>query len=91
MKNYKELIEELRKGNGYGYIANNYHKFNQEELATIIKEILWVVYRNFDCNDTQYKNFQYNVADNIEEVVRDLEEWENDVLEELEKEPDEEA
>lgn len=87
MKNYKELIKELKKGNGYGYIANNYHKFSQEELATIIKEILWVVYRNFDCNDTQYQNFQYNVANNIKEVVRDLEEWENDVLEELEKEP----
>lgn len=87
MKNYKELIEELRKDNGYGYIANNYHKFSQEELATIIKEILWAAFRNVGFDETQYKQFQNKVADSIEEIVRDLEEWEIDALEELEKEP----
>lgn len=84
MKNYKELIEELRKDNGYGYIANNYHKFSKEELATIIKEILMVVYRNVNYDHIPYKKFQDNVADNIEEVVRDLEVWEEEILEVLE-------
>ena len=38
------LIEALKEGNLYDFMANNYHKFSKEELVYIIKELdfaLW--------------------------------------------------
>lgn len=83
MKNYKELIQELRKGKGYDYIENNYYKFTKEELTTIIKELLIVGYKD---NGYSHYHFQDKVADRIEEIVSELEEWETDALEELKEE-----
>lgn len=36
-----EFINALREDVGYGYIANNAHKFSKEELKRIVLELLY--------------------------------------------------
>lgn len=44
----KALIEVLKENpNGaYDFIANNYYKYNKEELKDVVKELLYAIYTN---------------------------------------------
>ena len=44
----KALIEVLKNNpNGaYDFIANNYYKYNKEELKDIVKELLYAIHTN---------------------------------------------
>jgi hypothetical protein len=41
----QEMIESIENDTFYDFIANNYHRFTKDELATIIKEFEYTRYR----------------------------------------------
>ena len=57
-----EFINALKENMGYGYIANNAHKFTKEELKRIIFELLYEL-----TNETHKPK--------IENVIEELEEF----------------
>lgn len=56
-----EFINALKEDMGYGYIANNAHKFTKEELKRIILELL------YELNESHKPK--------IENVIEELEEF----------------
>ena len=59
----QEMIEAIEDDTFYGFIANNYHRFTKDELATIIKEFEFARYTT-----------KYGYGDFREELIKNLEE-----------------
>ena len=57
-----EFINALKEDMGYGYIANNAHRFTKEELKRIILELL------YELTNESHKP-------NIENVIEELEDY----------------
>jgi hypothetical protein len=65
----EEMIESIENDTFYDFIANNYHRFTKDELATIIKEFEYSRYRveKFGgCID-----FREELIENLEENFED--------------------
>jgi hypothetical protein len=63
------MIESIENDTFYDFIANNYHRFTKDELATIIKEFEYTRYRveKFGgCID-----FREELIENLEENFED--------------------
>jgi len=64
MSKINEFIEALKKGKGYGWIANRGHELSKDELCNIIKEY---EYARTEMNDVLAEDmFKDFVADNLE-------------------------
>ena len=40
----KEIIQAIKKGKLYDYIANNFYKISKEDLRDLILEIIYMIY-----------------------------------------------
>lgn len=61
----QEMLESIEDDTFYGFIANNYHKFSKDELATIIKEFEYTRYTTGKSGD--FVSFKEELIKNLEE------------------------
>lgn len=59
----EEMIESIENDTFYDFIANNYHRFTKDELATIIKEF---EYTRYEVEKRGY-NFVPRLIENLED------------------------
>ena len=64
----QEMIESIENDTFYDFIANNYHRFTKDELATIIKEF---DYTRYTIETYGYADFRKELIENLEETFYD--------------------
>ena len=64
MAEFTEVLKHNPK-HAYDFIADNYYKMQKEELATIIKELLYGIYN--DCYSPQMEQLLDDVAIELDE------------------------
>ena len=52
MAKFTEVLRRDPK-HAYDFISNNYYKMNKEELAEIVKELLYGIYNNFSSYEAE--------------------------------------
>ena len=69
----KEIIQKIKKGKLYDYIANNFNKISKEDLRDLILEIIYMIYYDHEYSidaDRQLLN------EHIVECLKENREWE---------------
>ena len=69
----KEIIQAIKKGKLYDYIANNFYKMSKEHLRDLILEIIYMIYYDYEYSidgDRQLLN------EHIVECLKENREWE---------------
>ena len=69
----QEIIQEIKKGKLYDYIANNFYKISKEDLRDLILEIIYMIYYDYEYSidgDRQLLN------EHIVECLKENREWE---------------
>lgn len=69
----KEIIQAIKKGKIYDYIANNFYKISKEDLRDLILEIIYMIYYDYEYSidgDRQLLN------EHIVECLKENREWE---------------
>lgn len=69
----KEIIQAIKKGKLYDYIANNFYKISKEDLRDLILEIIYMIYYDYEYSidgDRQLLN------EHIVECLKENREWE---------------
>lgn len=69
----KEIIQAIKKGKLYDYIANNFYKISKEVLRDLILEIIYMIYYDYEYSidaDRQLLN------EHIVECLKENREWE---------------
>lgn len=69
----QEIIQAIKKGKLYDYIANNFYKISKEDLRDLILEIIYMIYYNYEYSidaDRQLLN------EHIVECLKENREWE---------------
>lgn len=69
----QEIIQAIKKGNLYDYIANNFYKISKEDLRDLILEIIYMIYYDYEYSidgDRQLLN------EHIVECLKENREWE---------------
>lgn len=67
----KEIIQAIKKGKLYDYIANNFYKISKEDLRDLVLEIIYMIYYDYEYSiDRQLLN------EHIVECLEENREWE---------------
>lgn len=69
----QEIIQAIKKGKLYDYIANNFYKISKEDLRDLILEIIYMIYYDYEYSidaDRQLLN------EHIVECLKENREWE---------------
>ena len=69
----QEIIQAIKKGKLYDYIANNFYKISKEDLRDLILEIIYMIYYGYEYSidgDRQLLN------EHIVECLKENREWE---------------
>ena len=69
----QEIIQAIKKGKLYDYIANNFYKISKEVLRDLILEIIYMIYYDYEYSidaDRQLLN------EHIVECLKENREWE---------------
>lgn len=69
----QEIIQAIKKGKLYDYIANNFYKISKEDLRDWILEIIYMIYYDYEYSidaDRQLLN------EHIVECLKENREWE---------------
>lgn len=69
----QEIIQAIKKGKLYDYIANNFYKISKEDLRDLILEITYMIYYDYEYSidgDRQLLN------EHIVECLKENREWE---------------
>ena len=69
----QEIIQAIKRGKLYDYIANNFYKISKEDLRDLILEIIYMIYYDYEYSidaDRQLLN-EY-----IVECLKENREWE---------------
>lgn len=69
----QEIIQAIKKGELYDYIANNFYKISKEDLRDLILEIIYMIYYDYEYSidgDRQLLN------EHIVECLKENREWE---------------
>lgn len=69
----QEIIQAIKKGKLYDYIANNFYKISKEDLRDLILEIIYMIYFDYEYSidgDRQLLN------EHIVECLKENREWE---------------
>lgn len=69
----QEIIQAIKKGKIYDYIANNFYKISKEDLRDLILEIIYMIYYDYEYSidaDRQLLN------EHIVECLKENREWE---------------
>lgn len=69
----QEIIQAIKKGKLYDYIANNFYKISKEDLKDLILEIIYMIYYDYEYSidtDRQLLN------EHIVECLKENREWE---------------
>ena len=69
----QEIIQAIKKGKLYDYIANNFYKISKEDLRDLILEIIYMIYYDYEYSidgDRQLLN------EHIVECLKENRKWE---------------
>lgn len=74
MSERRELLNAIKEGNLYDYVANNHHKFSVGELARVIMELDYAIYSNF--SSAERNNVYEDMYGELKELWQEYEEEE---------------
>lgn len=69
----KEIIQAIKKGKLYDYIANNFYKISKEDLRDLILEIIYMIYYDYEYSIDGNRQL---LNEHIVECLKENREWE---------------
>ena len=69
----QEIIQAIKKGKLYDYIANNFYKISKEDLRDLILEIIYMIYYDYEYSIDGNRQL---LNEHIVECLKENREWE---------------
>ena len=69
----QEIIQAIKKGKIYDYIANNFYKISKEDLRDLILEIIYMIYYDYEYSIDGNRQL---LNEHIVECLKENREWE---------------
>lgn len=69
----QEIIQAIKKGKLYDYIANNFYKISKEDLRDLILEIIYMIYYDYEYSIDGNRQL---LNKHIVECLKENREWE---------------